>query len=439
MSGQKPTIKMVTGSPPTVKSDLRFPVVGIGASAGGVTALQIFFENAPTGMDMAFVVVVHLAADHASHVDDILQRTMGMPVRQVTSTVPIEKKPHLRNRARPATRNVRWLPEIDRPGIIFRASFHDRPFFPDAGGSPRQVSDRHCAVGRGVRRCGKGLSRIKEAGGITLAQAPGDAEHQEMPQHAIATKQVDIVLPAAEMPQRLLELWANAQHIEMQGLEVADAVHDSARPAANDPERALSDILMHLRVRTGHDFRLYKRATVLRRIERRMQVNGQRDLMGYRDFLRTASEEANALLGDMLIGVTQFFRDREAFDFLEREVIATLFAQEPGDGQVRVWIAGCATGEEAYSISLQLAQARDAAASGRPIQVFATDIDEAAIARARTGSYPLSVGERHATRTSAAIFYPGSVCITLSPRRYGNAFFLRRIACSVTRRSRMSI
>ncbi|SAK75754.1 chemotaxis protein [Caballeronia temeraria] len=390
MSRQKQTVKTVTGSPHTVKSDLHFPVVGIGASAGGVSALQTFFENAPTGMDMAFVVVVHLAAEHASHVDDIVQRTTGMLVQQVTSTVPIEKN-HIYviapgKRLEMSDGCLRATGQEPSSGPAFTIDH----FF-------RTLADTHDRSAIGIVLSGAGsdgaagLSRIKGGGGITLAQAPSDAEHPEMPLHAIATNQVDIVLPVADMPQRLLELWASAQRIEMQNLEAADAALSGARPPANDSERALSDILMHLRVRTGHDFRLYKRATVLRRIERRMQVNGQRDLIGYRDFLRATSDEANALLGDMLIGVTQFFRDRDAFDFLDRDVIATLFAQEPGDGQVRVWIAGCATGEEAYSISLQLVQARDAAASGRSIQVFATDIDEAAIVRARTGSYPLSI------------------------------------------------
>nr|WP_315591879.1 chemotaxis protein CheB [uncultured Cupriavidus sp.] len=391
MSRQKSAARKAAPSTATVKSDLRFPVVGLGASAGGMDALRVFFEHAPTEMDMAFVVIVHLAASHESHVAALLQRTTGMPVHQVTRTVPIEKNHvyviapgnHLEmsdGRLRPVEQDPSQLP-----------AFAIDHFF-------RTLADAHEKHAIGIVLSGAGsdgaagLSRIKEAGGLTLAQAPDDAEYVEMPQHAVATGQVDIVLPAAEMPQRLLELWANAQRIEMQGLQIGDDTPPGGRLPVTGPERVLSDILMHLRVRTGHDFRFYKRATVLRRIERRMQVNGQGDLAGYRDFLRATPEEAHALLGDMLIGVTQFFRDREAFDFLEQEVIDGLFAGEPGDdGQVRVWVAGCATGEEAYSISLQLAQARETTGSARPIQLFATDIDEAAIARARTGTYPLSI------------------------------------------------
>ncbi|RQR46163.1 MULTISPECIES: CheR family methyltransferase [unclassified Burkholderia] len=390
MSRQEPTHQEQPHSSTPVKSDLPFPVVGIGASAGGTTALQTFFESAPTGMDMAFVVIVHLAPAQVSHMDNVLQHTTGMPVHQVTTTVAIEKN-HI---------------YVIAPGMQLEMSdgcLRCSPLSSAEGAALsidhffRTLADAHDSRAIGIVLSGTGsdgaagLSRIKEAGGITLAQTPDDAEYAEMPQHAISTARVDIVLPAAEMPQKLLDLWANARRIEQQTLELTQMQQIGDRPGANDPERALSDILMHLRVRTGHDFRLYKRATVLRRIERRMQVNGQRDMLAYRDFLRTAPDEANALLADMLIGVTQFFRDREAFDFLEREVIAQLFAPESAEEQVRVWVAGCATGEEAYSISLLLARAREASMSSQAIQVFATDIDEAAIVRARTGSYPLSI------------------------------------------------
>lgn len=390
MSRQEPTHQEQPHSSTTVKSDLPFPVVGIGASAGGTTALQTFFESAPTGMDMAFVVIVHLAPAQVSHMDNVLQHTTGMPVHQVTTTVAIEKN-HI---------------YVIAPGMQLEMSdgcLRCSPLSSAEGAALsidhffRTLADAHDSRAIGIVLSGTGsdgaagLSRIKEAGGITLAQTPDDAEYAEMPQHAISTARVDIVLPAAEMPQKLLDLWANARRVEQQTLELTQMQQIGDRPGANDPERALSDILMHLRVRTGHDFRLYKRATVLRRIERRMQVNGQRDMLAYRDFLRTAPDEANALLADMLIGVTQFFRDREAFDFLEREVIAQLFAPESAEEQVRVWVAGCATGEEAYSISLLLARAREASMSSQAIQVFATDIDEAAIVRARTGSYPLSI------------------------------------------------
>jgi len=389
MARQKSANRSAADSPATVKSDLRFPVVGIGASAGGVKALQVFFENAPTGMDMAFVVIIHLSAEHVSHVDEILGRITGMPVRQVTATTPIEKNhiyviaPGKQMEMSDGCLRISDREVTDRPALTVDHFF-------------LTLADAHTTNSIGIVLSGAGsdgatgLSRIKEVGGITLAQSPGDAEYAEMPQHAIDTSQVDIVLPAAELPQRLLELRSSAQQMDLPDSKVLDATHDRHRSSTGGPERALADILLHLRVRTGHDFRPYKRATVLRRIERRMLVNGQSDLASYREFLRATPEEATALLADMLIGVTQFFRDREAFGALGQEVIATLF-EHPRDGQVRVWVAGCASGEEAYSISLQLAEAREAATSNRTVQVFATDIDDTAIARARTGSYPASI------------------------------------------------
>ncbi|WP_250451519.1 CheR family methyltransferase [Caballeronia sp. ATUFL_M2_KS44] len=390
MARQNPTGRRTEAEPKVVTSDLPFPVVGIGASAGGVEALQTFFENAPSTMNMAFVVIVHLASKRVSHLHDILQRTTGMPVHQVDATMAIENNhvyviaPGKQLEMSDGCLRVSDRDASDRPTLTIDHFF-------------RTLANAHGAHAIGVVLSGSGadgasgLSRVKEAGGITLAQTPNDAEYPEMPRNAIATNHVDIALPASELPQRLLDLWSDAQLIRSQQMEALDAPADARRSIIEGPERALADILMHLRVRTGHDFRPYKRATVLRRIERRMQVNGQRDLLAYRDFLRSNSDEATALLADMLIGVTQFFRDREAFDSLEREVIGTLFSEQSGETQVRVWVAGCSTGEEAYSVSLQLARARDAASSSRTIQVFATDIDDVAIVRARTGSYPASI------------------------------------------------
>lgn len=375
----------------TEKSTLHFPVVGLGASAGGLVALQAFFENAPAHMNMALVVVVHLAPSQESHIAALLQRVTAMPVNEVKTTVPLQMN-HVYVLA-PGTHiemSDGHLRVVDQPKVVQRPFAIDHFF--------RTLADAHDRRAIGVVLSGSGsdgtigLGRIREVGGLTLAQAPDDAEHAEMPRSAIAAGWVDIVLPAAELPQRLMDLWANVRRMEPRDFALEDHPQEVGPSGGTGPERALSEILMHLRVRTGHDFRFYKRATVLRRIERRMQFNGQSDLAAYRDFLRATPEEASALLGDMLIGVTQFFRDSEAFEFLEREMIPTLFSGGLGeDDQVRVWVAGCATGEEAYSMSILLAQAREAAGSARPIQVFATDIDATAIARARTGSYPLAI------------------------------------------------
>ncbi|MFC0398766.1 chemotaxis protein CheB [Paraburkholderia rhizosphaerae] len=369
---------------------LDFPVVGIGASAGGVEALLTFFNHAPASMDLAFVVILHLPAEPVSHIDEVLRRVSRLPVSQVTGATKIEKD------------HVYIIP----PGKYLSAAngylrVTERT---QHGGAPvaidvffRTLADAHGTRAMGIVLSGTGsdgavgLSRIKEAGGMTIAQEPTDAAYPEMPHHAIATGHVDFVLPVAAMPRKLVELWRNVQSIQPINLEAEEEAEGPAEPAREESEKALHDVLMHLRVRTGHDFRHYKRATVLRRIERRMQVNGVHDLMTYRNLLRTTPAETSALLADMLIGVTQFFRDRDAFEALRRDVVHGLFRPSVADPQVRVWVAGCSTGEEAYSIAVLLAQERDAANSATAVQVFATDIDEAAIARARAGVYPGSV------------------------------------------------
>ncbi|MCG5072711.1 CheR family methyltransferase [Paraburkholderia tagetis] len=365
-------------------------VVGIGASAGGVPALINFFDNVPDSMDMAFVVILHLSATHESHADEILQRVTSMPVAQVTDAMLIEKN-HV---------------YVIAPGKQLRLADGYLQVNAQAGHGERELTIdkffRTLAEAHGTRASGivlsgtgsdgaLGLGHIKEAGGVTIAQDPNDAEYPEMPQHAITTGQVDIVLPVADMPKRLLELRDNAQRINLPALDRAELQEALPEAPRGGAERVLQDILMHLRVRTGHDFRHYKRATVLRRIERRLQVNGLPDLESYRHFLRNTPDETTALLADMLIGVTQFFRDRDAFDVLRHTVIPDLFRTAPSDEQIRVWVAGCSTGEEAYSIAILMAQARDAAGSATATQIFATDIDDTAIMRARSGSYPNSI------------------------------------------------
>jgi two-component system, chemotaxis family, CheB/CheR fusion protein len=366
-----------------------FPVVGIGASAGGVEALLAFFEHAPAPMGLALVVILHLPSEPVSHVDEVLQRSARLPVTQVTGATPIEKDhvyiippgKHLS-----AANGYLHVTERAQQAAPIAIDY----FF-------RTLADAHGTRAMGIVLSGSGsdgavgLSRIKEAGGMTIAQEPSDAMYPEMPHHAIATGHVDFVLPVAEIPGKLLELWRNAQSIQPITIEAEEEAEGPAEPTRDESERALHDVLMHLRVRTGHDFRHYKRATVLRRIERRMQVNGVRDLQAYRTLLRATPSETSALLADMLIGVTQFFRDRDAFDALRREVIPGVFRPSFTDAQVRVWVAGCSTGEEAYSIAVLLANEREAANSATSVQIFATDIDEAAIVRARAGIYPASV------------------------------------------------
>ncbi len=203
---------------------------------------------------------------------------------------------------------------------------------------------------------------------------------------------MDFVLPVADMPQRLLDLWSNGQRIWLPAMAESGEKLPPSRSGADAQraEQALQDLMALLRQRTGHDFRHYKRATVLRRIERRMQVREVPDLRAYCEHLRDHTEETGLLLQDMLISVTNFFRDRDAFEALEREAIAPLLAGRAADAPVRAWVAGCATGEEAYSVAILLREAAQRHCGGgmAPLQVFATDIDERAIAHGAHGLYP---------------------------------------------------
>ncbi|HYS64985.1 MAG TPA: CheR family methyltransferase [Paraburkholderia sp.] len=369
---------------------LDFPVVGIGASAGGVQALLRFFENAEADMGMAFVVVLHLSPDHASSADEVLQHATGMPVRQVQHPVQVEKNHvYVISPSHDLSLDDGHLTptESDRP--------RGRPiaidlFFRSLADAHRERAIAIVLSGTGADGA-TGIGRIKEQGGVTIAQEPSDAEHAEMPQNALATGMIDIVLPVADMPRKLRELADNARAIRLPPADDEPETLAVAQPdPASNAERALLGVLATLRARTGHDFRHYKRATILRRIERRLQVNGIPDLQAYQDYVLTHPEETPALLKDMLIGVTNFFRDRDTFEVVEREIVPKLFQKKSEDDALRAWIAGCATGEEAYSLAMLLAEHPERH-DGIPIQLFATDIDERAIAFARAGLYPESI------------------------------------------------
>ncbi|NWL76517.1 chemotaxis protein [Pseudomonas taiwanensis] len=374
-------------------SHLDFPVVGLGASAGGLAALLRVFENIPDDNGMAFVVVMHLSPDHESSADQILQKATKMKVQQVTHATPIEQNcVYLISPAMQLTMNDGYLRVSDLNATQPRHIAIDLFM--------RTLADAHTERAVGVVLSGNGsdgsagLSRVKEQGGVTIAQEPNDAEYESMPRSAITTGQVDFVLPAADIPQKLMELWETMRTIKLpMEADVSEPVRKIEDPdQARVAESALRDILTILRTRTGHDFKHYKRATVLRRIERRMQVNRLSDLPAYRGFLQATPEETGYLLTDMLIGVTNFFRDREAFEALEREIIPRLFEMRMDDeALIRVWSAGCSSGEEAYSMAMLLSEYVEYSESERKFQVFATDIDEHSISIGRSGTYPEAI------------------------------------------------
>ena len=364
-----------------------FPVVGIGASAGGLPALIRLLENLPPAPGMALVVVLHLAPDAPSAADRVLQRATTMPVRQVADRMPLRPNQVY----------------VISPGRSLRMEdghlIAQEP--PCALGVPmtiniflRTLAEAHGERAIGVLLSGMGsdgvagLACIKEHGGVSIAQLPGDAEERSMPQAAIDSGMVDFVLPAARIPARLLEMRDVMQAIRKGGL-FGNAPSELPRLVTQEPPRErLEDVLSLLYAHTGQDFHHYKQATVLRRIERRMQVRAVPDLPAYQRLLRQDPQEPDALVQEMLIGVTNFFRDRAAFDVLERMVLPRIFHDRKPSDPLRAWVTACSTGEEAYSLAMLLAERAECIDGAPAMQIFATDIDERAITVARNGRYP---------------------------------------------------
>lgn len=371
---------------------LKFPVVGIGASAGGLGAVKIFLENMPSNSGMAYVVVFHLSPTHESTADSILQRATKMPVFQINGGERIQPD-HVYlippNKHLSMSDGSLYVENLVRPIGRHIAVDH---FF-------RTLADVHKDRAIGIVLSGTGsdgaigLSRVKEQGGVAIAQHPTDAEYDGMPQAAIGMGNVDFVLPVAEMPQKLIDLWTNAKNIQLPPFDDSDApVMANLLPSSNvQNENALNEIITLLRTRTSHDFRHYKRATVMRRLERRLQVRELSTLASYADLLKSDQNEAGLLLKDMLIGVTNFFRDRESFEALERDILPQLLAEKSAGEPVRAWTAACSTGEEAYSLAMLLSEQVENENKKRTFQVFATDIDTDSLAIARRGSYPQTI------------------------------------------------
>ena len=370
------------------RGDGMLPIVGLGGSAGAIGALQEFFAAMPTDSGMAFVVILHLSSQHESTLAQMFQRSTAMPVVAAEDGATLQ--PNCVYVIPPgkflavADEHLRLEDAQERPGKRVAVDH----FF-------RTLAETHGAQALAVVLSGAGgdgalgLKRIKELGGLTIAQDPDGAEHPDMPRAAIATGVVDWVLQVNEMPAKLLAYMKQRAALMLPG---EDGPHP-AEPVELTPdehEAALRDVLAFLHTRTGSDFSYYKRATILRRIARRMQVNGLADLPGYLVYLRTHAGEATALLQDLLISVTNFFRDPASFAALER-IIPEMFKGKGAADTVRVWVAGCATGEEAYSIAMLLCEHAGTLVGPPQIQVFATDLDEEVIREAREGLYPETI------------------------------------------------
>jgi two-component system, chemotaxis family, CheB/CheR fusion protein len=363
-------------------------VVGLGGSAGSIPALQDFFRALPKDPGLAFVVVMHLSPEHESTLAEILQRVTPLKVVQVIGTLQIEPD-HV------YVIPPRFALRVNGGHLALVEQSLERGHHVAVDLFFRTLADTHGPHAAAVVLSGAdgdgaiGIKRIKERGGLTVAQDPEEAQVGSMPRSAIATGMVDWVLPVADIPQRLLDYFRLESRLKLPP-EDGPQPAQPARTVTAGEEASLRDVLMFLRTRTGRDFSYYKRATILRRIGRRMQVNGVADLQEYLDCLRTRPGEPGALLDDLLISVTNFFRDPDCFDALAKEIPALLAGKGPNDA-VRVWVAACATGEEAYSVAMLLSEHARAMDAPPAIQVFATDLDGDAVQSAREGVYPAAI------------------------------------------------
>lgn len=369
-------------APPETPSSERFPIVGIGASAGGLGAFEAFFSGMPADRDpgMAFVLVQHLAPDHKSILTDLIQRYTRMRVSEVEDGVAV--RPNCAYIIPPG-RDMAFLngtlqllePSAPR-GQRLPIDFFFRSLAQD------QRERAICIVLSGTGSDGTlGVRAIKGEGGLVIAQTPESAEYDGMPRSAIATGMVDLELPPGEMPAQLMAYAGHAFGLP----EEPSAV------STHRTESAMKKIFVLLRAQTGHDFSNYKPSTIHRRIKRRMAVQQIDGLDGYIRYLQQTPTEVEALFRDLLIGVTNFFRDPESFKVLEEQAIPKVFAEKPAGAAIRVWSVGCSTGEEAYSVAILLQERMEALKQSYTLQVFATDIDRQAIATARAGIYPASI------------------------------------------------
>ena len=361
-----------------------FPIVGIGASAGGLEAFEALLARLPADTGMGFVLVQHMSPDHESLLPQLLARNTTMPVHQAVDGDKI------------VPNHIYIIPPKHNLGILHGAlqlleyEMSPRRYLPvDFFFSSLAEDIGSHAIGvvlSGTASDGTlGLKSIKAAGGITLAQDEESAEYSGMPASAVAAGCVDYVLTPAAIVEELVRI---ARHPYL--------LHD--RPTggeiANSSPELLNKVFLLLRSHTGNDFTYYKHTTIKRRIKRRMLLHKLDRFTDYVGYLQRTPDEVQALFEDILINVTSFFRDPETFDALSRELLPKLLENRTDNQPIRIWIPGCASGEEVYSVAMALIEVMEGEKINVPVQLFASDIDEAAVDQARRGIYPAAISEQ---------------------------------------------
>ncbi|MHC4442221.1 MAG: chemotaxis protein CheB [Planctomycetota bacterium] len=380
---RKPAGKKATKSISQKKIDVEIPqgpsvpIVGMGASAGGLQAFEEFFHHMPANSGMAFVMVSHLDPDRVSILHELFKKSTAMPVEQIADGTTVEAN------------RVYVIPPGKDLAIMNGILYLMKPAQPHGARLPidyffRSLADDQHENAIGIILSGNGsdgalgIKAIKGESGLVMAQDPETAKFPSMPSSAIATGLVDFVLPAGQMPKQLIS-YTKGPHLKT--AEV-DLMSSAPLPVI------MKKIFVLLRSRTGHDFSYYKTSTLRRRIIRRMNIHQIKTHKNYLRYLEENPQEVDLLFKELLIGVTNFFRDPQAFDVLAANSIPNLLKARTDDKPLRVWVPGCSTGEEAYSVSIMLREAMARHKKPCEIQIFATDLDTQAIETARVGMYP---------------------------------------------------
>lgn len=400
--------KQARASTPGVPARTLFPIVGIGTSAGGLEALEHFLSHVPKDSGLAWVIVQHLDPTRQGIMPELLQRKTAMKVRQVTNRTPV--RPNC----------VYVIPPNKDMSLLHGVLHLLAPTSPRGLRLPIDFFLRSLALDRqeqgiGVILSGMGsdgtlgLRAIKEKGGLVLVQDPATAKFDGMPRSAIDAGLANIVAPVDDLPARILTY-----------LRRPAPAHTPDAVLEDKTQGALEKAIILLRTHTGHDFSFYKRNTLHRRMERRMGIHQIGKLAGYVRYLQENSQELDLLFKELLIGVTSFFRDPAAWEELRKKILPALIASRPEGQVLRAWVAGCATGEEAYSLAMVFKEVMEKLEPRKKmsLQVFATDLDKDAIDKARQG------------------IYPENICADVAPHRMSRFFTKEEHGCRVRKEIR---
>lgn len=353
------------------------PIVGIGTSAGGLTALKTLFSYIPQDSGIAYVIVVHLSPEHKSIMAELLQPHIRMPVQQVVETTELKANNVY---VIPPNANLNSIDTHLRLSKLEEKRIDRAPidhFF-------RTLSKSHNGNSIGIVLTGTGsdgtlgLKEIKEKGGLTIVQDPEEAEYNGMPQSAITTGLIDMVLPLKKIPSSIFSYLSTKP--------VLISLEPGGKPDIVE-QQIIQKIFAYIKSQTGRDFSRYKISTILRRLQRRMQIYHVELLSDYLEILQKKPEEAIALSDDFLITVTSFFRDMEVFKHIKEKVVVDILKNKKQNDPVRVWAVGCATGEEAYSLAIILSEMVSKMDIPPSIQIFASDLHEVSLKKARDGFY----------------------------------------------------